>query len=96
MFVAKPVAYAIETALDRIEDEGRDWESVVPWVDQDQDDVLPHELVERYGTYGTSMVDGPCVGFRSADADAIVEAARRHGMHCERDDDLVRRVRGYA
>jgi len=94
VFVAKPVAYAIDAAIPRIDDEGHDWESVVPWVAQDQDEVLPTSIVERFGTSVATALDGLCITFHADDADAIVAAAEAHGMYCERDDALVLRVQG--
>jgi len=93
-FVAKPLAHAIDVALPHIDATRADWEQCVPWVQQQQDQFLPHDVVERYGTWGASMVDGPVVQFAAADLDAILTALEPYGIHCERDDALVLRVAG--
>ena len=94
VFVAKPVAYGIDAALPRVDDAGYEWETAVPWVDSAQEQIVPEKVVERYGTFADTALDGPVVTFRADDARAIVRALERHGMYCERDDELVARVRG--
>ena len=92
VFVAKPVAYAIDAALPRIVDDDLDWETFVPWVDQDQDEVLPTRSSSgSAGTTPARSTDSAWASRQSTPTRSST-AAECHGIHCAHDDDLVRRA----
>jgi hypothetical protein len=90
VFVERATARWIESALPRLHSGGLDWEDDIPWVQRDQETLLPADIVERYGTHQFTALDGPVIAFRATDVDAIVEELAQRGAGCERDDELVR------
>lgn len=94
IFVPRPLAEAIDGATDAINAGRFDWEHAVPWVERDQPFWLPAKLVEQYGTFHTTTLDGTVVEFRADDAAAIVAELESCGIVCEHDDRLALRASG--
>lgn len=84
------LVYAISVVADQVDD----WERCVPWLRQEQETLVPEELIDRYGELGTSMVSGSCVTFDAAHTDRLVRALRRRGFSCRRDDTAIARACG--
>jgi hypothetical protein len=56
---------------------------------------IPRAIVERYGQFEPSFLDGDLLQFSPDDEAELVQAFARYGCLCIRDDTLVHRACGY-
>ncbi|WP_315773547.1 hypothetical protein [Rhodococcoides kroppenstedtii] len=69
-----------------------DWPA---WPARDMLRDVPASVREEFGRVEDSVHNGSYLHLDAADEDEIVEALRRHGWTCTRDDLLVRKASGY-
>lgn len=89
------LVYAIAAARERIYADDADWEHAVPWLHAEMATLLPEDLVERYGEWGSTALSGDMLHFAPEHAQSLVRALRRRGYSCRRDDKAVASACGY-
>jgi hypothetical protein len=67
---------------------------ILPWVNQHMDNWMPDEVIEKFGTYGISMVSGEGLFFDEGKVNEIVAELERLGYSCSEDQGLVNNVCG--
>jgi len=69
-----------------------DWPA---WPAQQMLDWVPKAIQQKYGSIGSSHLNGECLTLAPREERQIIAAFRRVGYRCTRDDRLVQRASGY-
>jgi len=53
------------------------------------EDILPYEIINKYGNYEITLHNGELLRFKKEDEDGIIAELKDRGYVCVRDDDLI-------